>query len=114
MIAQFPEWAKIVTNFEELGAVALKKFTVPAGKRWLVYGGYFERDQNATMDIEAYDSSDNAIYRFKDQYGAGVTNLSWGADIIVPLDAGMYVKYTWGVAQTTPEVTLLVTEYPIS
>ena len=113
-MAQFPEWAKIVDNFEVLGAVASKTFTVPAGKRWLVYGGYFERDVNATMDIEAYNAANHAIYRFKDQYGAATTNLSWGADFPVPLDAGMYVKYTWGAGQTTPEVSLLVTEYPIS
>jgi hypothetical protein len=113
-LAQFPEWAKIVPNFETLTTPTTKKFTVPAGKQWLVYGGYFERDVNATMDIEAYDSDDHAIYRFKDQYGAGTTNLSWGADFPVPLSAGMYVQYTWGAQQTSPEVSCLVSEYPTS
>jgi len=99
--------APIADNFETLGAVSTKTFTVPSGVMWLVYGGYAERDANATLDIEAYNSSDKAVYRFKDQYGAGTTNLSWTANFPVPLAAGMYVKYTWGAQQTTPEVSLL-------
>ena len=120
-MAQFPVWTKIVDNFATLSAVATKTFVVPAGKRWLVFGGRAERDVGTTLDIEFYNSDDELIFAFA-QITSGATTISWGVvytatthklSEAVPLDASDYVKYTWGQAQGTPEVTCLVTESPI-
>jgi hypothetical protein len=111
--------AKIVDNFETLGAVALKKFTVPTGKKWLVYGGRAERDVGSTLDIGFYNSDDKLVFGFA-QLASGATTLSWGIvysasthklDHPVPLDAGDYVKYTWSMTQTTPEVTCHIRDF---
>jgi len=100
---------KRVTNVETLGAVAIKTWTVPAGKRWFVLGGYAERDQNATLDIWATDTSDKIIWG-RDQEAAGVTNIGWNVPGLLVLDATDKFVYTWGAAQTTPEISLLVLE----
>jgi hypothetical protein len=114
-------YAEVKDNAETLGAVATKKFTVGAGKRWLVYGGYVERDRGAALDIAFYNSSDKLIFAFT-QVASGATNISWGVVYtasaqqlaeVVPLDTGSYVKYTWSIAQVTPEVTCLVIEHPV-
>jgi len=111
-------WAAVVDNFETLGAVTTKKFTVPAGKRWMVYGGRAERDVATTLDIEFYNSSDKLLFAFA-QVASGGTTISWGLVFTasaqqlvepIPLDPGDYVKYTWAAAQGTPEVTCLVSQ----
>lgn len=107
---------KRVTNVETLGAVATKTWTVPAGKRWLVVGGYAERDQAATLDLKVTDSADKTMMIF-DQIAAGVTNIGfgnfdtdgWSFEPFV-LEAGDKVVLDWGAAQTTPEIALLVLE----
>ena len=101
-----------VTNVATLGAVATHAFVVPAGKRWVVLGGYAERDQNATLDIAAQDTGGNIIW-FRDQVAAGVTNIGWLVQGILVLDATDQVVYEWGAAQVTPEVSLLVLEIDI-
>jgi len=112
---------RLIDNFATLGAVATISFTVPAGKTWLVFGGTAERDVNATFIVEAYNSADKLLGRLGSQ-AAGVTSISWGTMNAVinglamqypfQLRAGDYIKYTWGAAQTTPEVRLNVLEYP--
>jgi len=106
--------AEIVTNVETLGAVATKTWTVTTLKRWLIIGGYAERDANATLDLKITDASDKTIMIF-DQIAAGVTNIGFGCFDTdgwsfepFPLDEGMKIVLTWGAAQTTPEVALLV------
>lgn len=95
-------------------------FTVPTGKRWLVFGGYFERDANASFTIGIYNSDDKILF-IGVTLAAGTTNLTWGMlnttgnvayklDHPIPLKAGDYIKYVWGAAQTSPEVTLVVAE----
>jgi len=69
--------AEIVTNVETLGAVATKTWTVTANKRWLVYGGYAERDVNATLDLKVTDASDKTM-DIMPQIAAGVTNIGFG------------------------------------
>jgi len=108
------DYAEIVTNVETLGAVATKTWTVTANKRWLIVGGYAERDANGTLDLKVTDAADKTVMIF-DQIAAGVTNIGFGnfdtdGWSFKPfwLDAGMKVVLTWGVAQTTPEVALLV------
>ena len=111
------DYAEIVTNVETLGAVATKTWTVTANKRWIIYGGYAERDVAATLDLKVTDSADVTIHLMP-QIAAGVTNIGFGnfaSDSTwhfepFPLDAGMKVVLTWGVAQTTPEVALLVVQ----
>ena len=120
MSVQFIDGADVEDNQSTLGAVATKTFTVPAGKRWLVYGGYAERDVGSTLDIAFYTSGDKLIFAFP-QVTSGSTNISWGivatasaqqTTIPIPLKAGQYVKYTWSMAQTTPEVACLASEHP--
>jgi len=116
---------KIKSNWETLGAVATKSFTVPTGKAWKVLGFmYVERDANATLDIALHDSDDKKLADLITQVAAGTTNLffpesiagtagdleTWKMlkDLVLP--AGWYVKVTWGAAQTTPEVSFPVVE----
>jgi len=111
---------KCVDNYEVLGAVATKSFVVPSGKKWLVLSGYVERDASGTLAIGSYTDADKLMLQLM-VAGAGTSNVSWapsatggnGSTVIpciVILKAGQYIKYTWGVAQTTPEVTLNVLE----
>lgn len=103
---------KRLTNQSTLGAVSTKEFAVPTGKRWLICGGYAERDQNATLNIQAEDASDKIISGLdpNSPYSAGTTNIAWVCQGIVILDETDKVVYDWGAAQTTPEVGLLVLE----
>lgn len=109
---------KILDNFETLGAVAFKEFVVPAGKRWLVFGGHAERDQSATLVISATNAADKRIFALA-EVAAATSNIDWGTvanstanrtQYPFPLAAGMKVRYQYGAAQTTPEVALLVLE----
>jgi hypothetical protein len=120
-MVQLQSWTLLDDKFATLGAVATKTFTVPAGHRWLVYGGRAERDVNCTLDIEFYNSDDKLIYAFA-QITSGGTTISWGVVYTatthklsepVPLDAADYVKYTWGETQATPEVTCVVAQNPV-
>lgn len=119
---------KHISNFETLGAVATKSFTVPADKRWVVQGFmYVERDANATLDIALHDKDDNKIADLITQVAAGTTNLFFPESIAgtagdletwkmlknLVLDEGWYVKVTWGAAQTTPEVSFPVLEVDV-
>lgn len=114
-----PRKGRIVTNFETLGAVTTKSFTVPLNMRWLVLFGRAERDVSATLDIDVYDASDQLILKMN-AVSAATGDVHWTnrANNValwcpVLLETGMYVKYTWGVAQTTPEVSCVVLEYDI-
>ena len=107
-------------NVETLGAVATKTWTVPAGKRWLIIGGYAERDVNATLDLKVTDSADKTIM-IMPQIAAGTTNIgfgnfatdaTWAFNPFI-LDAGYKIVLTWGAGQTTPEIALLVLEIDI-
>jgi hypothetical protein len=116
------------SNYETLGAVATKSFTVPSGKRWIFQGlMYVERDANATLDIALYDADDKKIADMITQVAAGTTNLYFpeaiaasAGDLAVwemmknmVLQTGWYIKVTWGAAQTTPEVACPVLEIEI-
>lgn len=120
MIALTFPGGRRVTNVETLGAVDTKTWSVPAGKRWLVIGGYAERDQNATLDLKVTDSSDKTIM-IHAQIAAGTTNVGFGnfatdsefAFNPFILDAGDKIVLDWGAAQTTPEIALLVLEIDV-
>ena len=105
---------KRITNVETLGAVATKTWEVPANKRWLIIGGYAERDQSATLDLKVTDSADKTMMIWA-QIAAGTTNIGFGAFDTgqwpfnpFPLDGGDKIVLTWGASQTTPEIALLV------
>ena len=108
---------KMVDNVETLGAVATKTWTVPSNKRWLVIGGYLERDQNATLDLKITDNAGKTVLLCP-QIAAGSSNVGFGVMNTdsefefspIPLDAGMKIVVTWGAAQTTPEIACLVLE----
>jgi hypothetical protein len=119
---------KFVSNFETLGAVATKTFTPPSGKRWVILGFMsIEVDVDHTIDIGLYDSADKLLggitqiaapgagkYYFPQQIVGTAESLEfWKMLKGMVLDQGAYVKITWGVAQTTPEVSFPVLEMSI-
>jgi len=116
---------KHVSNYETLGAVATKSFTVPAGKRWIVQGFMvIEVDVDHTIDIGLYDSDDKLMggitqiaapgagtYYFPQQIVGTAASLEfWKMLKNLVLGPGWYVKITWGAAQTTPIVAFPVLE----
>jgi len=119
---------KIKSNHETLGAVATKSFTVPANQRWMVQGLMsIEVDVDHTIDIGLYDANDKLLggitqiaapgvgtYYFPQQIAATAASLEfWKMLKGLIMDVGWYVKITWGVAQTTPEVSFPVVEISI-
>lgn len=114
------EGGKLKDNYEELGAVDDHSFTVPAGKRWkFTPCGYLERDTSATLEIAIYDPDDNKLFDI-DNWTAATSNLpfpkSFGSVQRLEtfkrliLDAGYYLKATWGATQTSPVVCWIVYE----
>ncbi len=88
---------------EKFTSTTVQDYIVPAGKRWFVIGGNINRDASQTVTVDFYDSSDNRILR-GDSRGAGTGITEWpsanyDAYFPVPLDAGEYVKLTFGGAQ---------------
>jgi len=116
------EKGRLEDNAETLGAVTTHTFTVPANTRWEVYGLYIERDANATLDIELYNAANVLLGEWLSQ-AAGTSNITVGLvttggvnfhmNAKIPLEAGWYIKVTWGAAQTTPEVACLVEEFDV-
>ena len=119
---------KRVSNFETLGAVLEKRFTVSTGKRWIVSGfAYAERDVNATLNMGLYDENDKQIQILMTALAAGTTNLFFPYSLVATaatletwkqfkgfiMEAKWYVKVTWGANQTTPEVSFPVLEMDV-
>lgn len=111
---------RILGNPLTHGAISDYAYVVPAGKRWLVFGGYVERDTSATLAIELMDATPTKIVDLH-YVGAGTDNESWGVIgkdetrlfQAFPLEEGWRIQITWGAAQTTPETTLLVLELDV-
>lgn len=105
---------EVVTNQADAGNVSTHRFTVPANKKWLLMYAYAERDTSATFDAEILDTADAHIGRLCDQVSAGTTNIDLPRDALWPniivLDSGFDVLFTWGAAQTSPLVALVVLE----
>lgn len=111
----------ILSNNETLGAVDTHDFEVPLGRKWLLILGRAERDVNATFDLDFIDSDGATVMHHVSQIVAGVSQVEipvaltaqeqrmWALGII--LGGGQIVRYTWGVAQTTPVVLLQVLEF---
>ena len=76
--------------------------------------GHAERDGNATFDATITDASDKPLGRLCDQVAAGVTAVYLPRDehfVFLPIvNAGHKIVFTWGAAQTTPEIALVVLE----
>jgi len=113
---------EVKNNFATLGAVSTYTFTVPEGRKWHVLCGYAERDVNATFRWDVNDADGNSAFALGSTIGAGVSNIwipttmtandreVWTGQPLI-LGGGWTFVYTWGVAQTTPEVSLWVLEY---
>ena len=105
---------------EVVGAVATKSYVVPAGERWKVLGGMIERDVNADCSVMVYNEAGHKIF-YLSYAAAGLTVVpvpnntdlksNYGRDLI--LDAGDYIKVTWGGGQTNPRVTIRVLKVEI-
>lgn len=84
-----------------------------------------QRDQNATGKCSLYDSADNLIFdmayeaagtswvMIPEEAGTSAGAAPRNAGLPIIADAGMYFKYLWGAAQTTPATSLLVLEVDI-
>lgn len=110
----------VLHNLQDIGAVDTVNFTVPLGRKWLPLGGKTERDVNAAFYQNLYDPGPTNMIMAIDGFGAGVTTLSfpeasninaasgfWGR---CWLQSGWVLQYSYGVAQTNPEVSLVVLE----
>lgn len=117
-ISDILQYAKKVDNYEKdaTGATALWPAdttyvaTCPTGKRWFLIGGVIKPDVNATAMTIVFNSSDEPLYQVG--YQAASTNQqallkqtadynhanSHGHPLI--MDAGDYLKVTFGAAQT--------------
>lgn len=119
---------KIISNFETLGAVSTKRFTVPPGKRWRVLGLMsIEVDVDHTINIKLHDDKDKILGQIAQIAAPGVGNYYYPYDIAATagslefwkmlkglyLPAGWYLEITWGATQTTPEVSFPVMEIDV-
>ena len=96
------------------------KITVPAGKRWLLWGGHVKRDANATMGIQINNSSDQMIHYLHYRaaaaetvgYGGGFHGTANAQGTIpVPMKAGDYLQFDFGANQAaTASISAIVTE----
>lgn len=111
---------KFDDNFETLGAVATKTWTVPTGKKWLILGGNAERDASATFVASLRTAADKllitlcsfAAHTLHCGFSSAETVTNINQQIAFPAFAvaGQKIIYTWGVAQTSPEITLSILE----
>lgn len=105
-----------IDNSATLGAVTTISFTVPAGKRWIFLCASAEVDTSATFTAYIYNSSDKRIQIVTSQSAGTITiDMPYGVSNIrsfyfFPMKAGDYIKFTWGAAQGTPEVSCTVLE----
>ena len=80
--------------------------TVPAGKIHLLWGGYVDIENNATLDVTIRDASDNIIMYLLDE-AAGTAAFHYpdpavcGVGHPIPLLAGWYAEALFGAAQST-------------
>lgn len=132
MSARFPHnilSAPLVENYivdtGDLGAgndkwtsTTVQSYTVPAGKRWFLYGGVVHTSANATVDVVLYNESDEIVLYLADHAAAGAaayeeypTTMIGNVLLPIPMDAGWYVKITCGAAQgAAAEASCLVLE----
>lgn len=80
--------------------------TVPADHNYLLWGGYVDIENAATLDITIKDASDNIIMYLTDE-GAGAGAHHYPDPAIcnvkmpIPLKEGWYVEVLFGAAQST-------------
>lgn len=98
-------------------STTVQTYTVPAGKRWLLYGGYVTRDANETLVTVIQDATPTAIMTVSTQ-GAAIDTTDLLADLpgnlTMPmiLDPGFSVLITAGGAQGAgAKATCFVLEY---
>lgn len=98
-------------------------FTVPTGKRWYLRGGTIYRTVASTCTCFLHDSSDAPLLQLGN-YAAGTgragypnsdgTTATEGYKAVpIVMDAGEYIKLTFGVAQdASASVSCVVMEVP--
>lgn len=120
-----------ITDATDVGAGNLKfdstteaTFTVPAGKRWFLIAGSMNRDANTWAVVDFYDSADKNIMRLAEcspatgrtgyPNNSAVNAMEGHKAIPMILDAGEYIKLTFGAAQGAgANASCLVLEIPI-
>lgn len=85
------------TNFSE--STTHHVITVPAGKRWYHQNIVVTRDVSATLDVGVYDSNDVLIY-YVAQVAAGADTRNITTSTLRHMQAGDYIDFVFGVAQT--------------
>lgn len=102
-------------------STTVQSYTVPASKRWLLYGGVVHTDANATVDVVLYNDADKTLLYLADHAAAGAAayeEFPVGTQVPtvfpIPMEAGWYVKITCGAAQgAAAEATCLVLEFDV-
>jgi len=111
------------TNLKWTSTTA-QEYTVPAGKRWFLFGGQITRDVatgTATVEVDIYNDADKPVLHLDTRAnGTGTTpypvSTYTGSTVWpFPMDAGWYVKILIGEAQdAAAAATCCVIEVPIS
>jgi len=108
----------IVDNYKLAGNVSSTEITVPTGKKWMLYGGFIERDANASLKVTIKNSGGNTLFE-SDLLAADTTNITYGVfgdssipiSHPIPMDAGSIIAISWGALQTNPRVCAVVKEF---
>ena len=85
-------------------STTVQTYTVPAGKRWLLYGGYVTRDANETLVVVLQDATPTTIMTTSTQ-GAAIDTTDLLADVPdtmqrpIIMDPGWSILITAGGAQ---------------
>jgi hypothetical protein len=89
-------------------STTVQNYTVPAGCRWFLTGGYVTRDTNtgtATLTVDVYDAATNLVLHLDEAVaGTGTTTYpdptyTGYINFPLPMGAGWYVNITIGEAQ---------------
>lgn len=109
-------FAKKVTNYAVNATVAtawwisttVYRAIVPAGKRWFVFGGSFNKDVSSTVTVAIYSKTPTLEQQLDVQAAAQYVG-TWPSTVSTVaiqqrppfwvLDAGEYVQLTFGTAQ---------------
>ncbi len=103
-------------------STTVQSYTVPAGKRWLLYGGQVTRDVQtgtATLEVDVFNDADKPVLHLDTRANATGTTpypvVTYVGDVIFPfpMDVDWYVKVVVGEAQdAAAAATCVVLEVP--
>lgn len=112
VFAELLTLARRITNYDKDGTAGGRWITttnytctVPAGKRWYLFGGNINRAPSSTCSGAIYDSGDAIIHLLCD-YSAGTGSTAYPETanvgnlvMPIPMDEGDYFKMAFGTAQ---------------